>query len=70
VSANGKVTVCRERSMPCLPNWDSNSPVLHVGERVTGGGTTCSSKRSGIVCKADRSGQGFRINARKVERVG
>lgn len=70
VNAHGRASLCYQRGTACIPNFDTHSPVLRLGEQVSGDGTTCKSKRRGIVCTADRNGHGFRINAHDVERVG
>ena len=82
LSNQGNVTICfithlnQEPGHPpasCFENWDSQAPVLRVGQQNYVDGVLCKSATNGITCSLTAGagrGKGFFINSTSVSRVG
>jgi hypothetical protein len=77
LKGNGAVTVC---SVPhptfrhlCLQNWDSQAPVLRLGQQSELDGVLCTSARNGITCVLEapsrHAGTGFRVTSTSAVRI-
>jgi hypothetical protein len=72
VYADGRVTVCRNRTAAnrCnLGNPGEGTPTLAYGRQLTVGRFRCESMQIGVRCTVIRSGRGFLINRDGVTRI-
>jgi hypothetical protein len=70
---NGRLKICRGGTIMtthCLGNPGLNTPVLAYGQHIALRHFRCASRRSGVTCTVRKTGKGFRINSRGVQRVG